>query len=96
MMGLSPEPVVKTVPAAASAAFFVVGVFFLGGAALHWQWLLQGPPARSFADVFGEGPPRLLYCALGVLLIAFAGLIAAGFGTVEAIEWFLTRQLMDR
>ena len=56
-----------------------IGAFTVCGAALDWEFFMDHPKARFFVDLLGRLGARVFYGLLGLLLIALAVLMAAGF-----------------
>ena len=65
-----------------SGLFFVlVGLFFIAGGLLDWDWIMNNPRARIFVKILDRIGARILYCILGLAIVIFGLLITFGIIT---------------
>ena len=55
-----------------------LGVFLLSGVTFQWRWFVNGRKYGRMVEAFGETAPRILYGLLGLVLLVFGILGAAG------------------
>lgn len=84
---------IEIIPAAAGLALIAAGLFFFLGSFFRWRWLITEKPASLVSGFVSDGAVRSFYLVLGAFLVVIGWITAAGFGIIEAVEWFLWHQL---
>ena len=58
--------------------FIAAGVFALCGAGFQWNWFMNHRKARFITSIAGRTGARIFYGVLGMVLVVFGTLVAAG------------------